>query len=67
MDKIRNADRQKSVRGYSLTVVDPDFVEEIVKIGSQQKENMERWERESECRNPDLELCFPNQSFRRII
>ena len=45
MDKIRNADRQKSVRGYSLTVVDPDFVEEIVKIGSQQKENMERWKR----------------------
>ena len=42
MDKIRKIDRQKLVRGYPLTVVDPRFVEEIVKIVSQQKENMER-------------------------
>ena len=37
MDKIRNVDRQKSVRRYPLTVVDPRFVEEIIKIGLQQK------------------------------
>ena len=33
----------KYVRGYSLTVVDPGFAEEIDKIGSQQKGDMERW------------------------
>ena len=68
MDKIRNVDRQKSVRRYPLTVVDPRFVEEIVKDWiATKKGNMEKAERESECCNPDLKLCFTNQNFRRII
>ena len=57
----------KTVREYLLTVVNPGFAEEEVMIESQQKGNMEKVERESECHNPDLELCFNNQSFRRII
>ena len=43
----------KSVRGYPLTVVDLGFAEEIVKVGLQQKGNMEKVERRGECCNPD--------------
>ena len=45
MDKIRNVDRQESVRRYPLTVVNPGSAGKIVEIGSQQKVNMERWKR----------------------